>query len=706
MGGFCNLSSVWAKTLYVAPSGNDQNSGEAISSAFATIGRARDMIRKMKSDKSFPSDGVTVEILGGKYVLTESLGFSADDSGTAKAPVIYRAYQNQEVKLLGGKVLSLGDFKPVQDPGMLERLDESARAKVVCASVEKLGLSHAGPFPAVFDDSGGIFELFWNGKRVPLSRWPNTGWTTMKKALVNGDKQTPGVFEYRDDRPLRWLKNSQVWLKGQWRVAWEEPAIRITTIDPAQKSITFAVGLSAGIGNKYTRPNGNGQEQWCAVNLPEEIDQPGEWAIDFATKTLYFWPPDQTGELMISQLDKPMIALDGAAYLKFIGLTLECSLGEGVVMKNAESDLVAGCTIRNVVKNGVVLSGSHSGVQSCDIYNVGAGCVMVAGGDKRQLISSGNFVLNNHLHHYGVLKSMYSAGVDVGFGGASNAANAHEAVGIRVANNVIHDAPRDAVLVAGQNNIFEFNEIYNCGFGSGDVGAFYSWLDWTIRGIQIRYNFMHDTVGGVNPDDGASGSRVFGNIFMGPRSGVWIASGPDHAVENNIFVKEEGPVYGMDDRGIGRKYATNKKLLDGVAAVHPQEAPWSTQFPEMVTLLESHPETPLRNRFCGNVVVIAKGNPTILKMSKANQANPALLSSSNNFVTHEDPGFVDPAHGNFGLKTDSAVFKNIPGFEPIPFEKIGLKKDEYRTVLPSDAEMNRTKWNGLFQTENNRNFGT
>ena len=331
---------------------------------------------------------------------------------------------------------------------------------------------------------------------------------------------------------------------------------------------------------------------------------------------------------------------------------------------------------------------------------------MVTGGDKQQLIPSENFVVNNHLHHYGVLKSMYSAGVNVGFGAEANGIASEVAVGIRVANNAIHDAPRDAILISGENNLFELNEIYACGFGSGDLGAFYSCLDWTLRGIQIRYNFMHDTVGGVNPDDGSTGFTIFGNIFMGPRTGVWIASGADHAIENNIFVKEEGPVFAMDDRGAGRKYETNPTLLGKLAAVHPQDPPWSTQFPEVSTFLQNHPELPMRTRFCNNVVVISKGDPMMLKMSKENIANPALLSSSNNLVLKDDPGFEDPAHGNFGLKSDSVVYKEIKGFQPIPFEKIGLQKDEYRRALPTEAEMNRLKWNGLFRIENNRNFGT
>lgn len=49
----------------------------------------------------------------------------------------------------------------------------------------------------------------------------------------------------------------------------------------------------------------------------------------------------------------------------------------------------------------------------------------------------------------------------------------------------------------------------------------------------------------------------------------------------------------------------------------------------------------------------------------------ASVKSINNWLTDQDPGFVDITNGNFSLKPDALVFKMIPGFEPIPFEKMG-----------------------------------
>jgi hypothetical protein len=513
------------------------------------------------------------------------------------------------------------------------------------------------------------------------------------------------VFEYREDRASRWPANGGFWLKGKWRVGWEDPAIRVASIDTAQKQITFSEGLSAGIGNKYKRPEGNGQEPYCAINLVEEIDRPGEWAVDFATHTLYFWPPSDLtkARIRITQLDKPLVRLTGTAHTAFLRLNLEYSLGDGMIVAGGSDNLLAGCTLRYLAGNATEFSGMHNGIQSCDISYVGQGCILMSGGDRVSLTPSNSYAVNNHLHHYGVLKSQYSGGLDIGSHSPSNPNPS--AVGIYCAHNLLHHSPRDAVVFAGNDNVFEYNEIHNCGYDTADAGSFYSWFDWTIRGVVIRYNFLHDTLGGVNPDDGATGSTVFGNILVGNRVGFWVASGSDHVFVNNIIVKDEGPVFGLDDRGVSRKYATNPRMIDRVKSVNPDNAPWSTHYPEMVGMLDNRPELPWRTVFSRNVVVLKTGEVTVNKMSGASKKMEGLLTIADNFSTPDDPGFVDAAHGNYALKKDSVVFTNIPGFVPIPLEKMGLQTDEYRPKLPTPEEAGRTEGSNL-QKDKDRNFGT
>jgi len=693
----------FGKEFYVSPQGDDANDGLSADKAgssgpFATIARARDEVRKLKQSGGLPKGGVAVNLRGGIYQLPGSLQFTTEDSGSEGSPVVYRAYKEEKPRLAGGRVLKASDFATVTDPAMTKRFAPEAQGKVLVADLKALGLKHTGPFPDTFKDGGGIFELFFNGKRMKLSRWPAEGYVTMKQALVIGDTKpaTPGTFEYREDEPARWNPANGVWLKGQWRVGWEDPAIKVASIDTNAHTITFAAAIPGGIGSKYHRkaaPFGSGQEKWCAINLPEEIRHPGQWCIDFNDSKLYFWPPAPlaSADIVVSQLDQPLVAIDGTSNVAFLGLALEGSLGEGMVLAKADRILVAGCLFENLGGNGIVLQGTGCGIQSNDLHDLGKGCVVVNGnpGERLALKHSGNYIVNNHLHHYGVLKAQYSAAINTARL-VDNAKRDEGVVGCYVANNLIHHAPRDAFLYGGNDNVYEYNEVHRCAYDTADTGAFYSWLDWTLRGVVIRYNYIHDTVGGYNPDDGAGGSLVFGNIFMGERSGVHIASGPDNTILNNVFIKEKGPVFGIDDRGAARGYATNPKLISAVQEINPTQPPWSERYPELVNLLQEQHELPLRTLFKDNVVYIKEGEPYKLGMKAENNTNPAIISFVDNFVTKTDPGFVDAAKGDYSFRKDSEVFTKIPGFQQIPFEKMGLKTDKYRKKLPTDEEAGRT----------------
>ncbi|MDX2082213.1 MAG: right-handed parallel beta-helix repeat-containing protein [Terrimicrobiaceae bacterium] len=696
--------------IHVSPDGRDTGSGRA-DAPFQTITRARDQIRSLKAEGQ--RGPFTIEMAPGTYAIRETIEFLAQDSGYEESPVTYRSSSGRSAILKGGRTVPLSQFTKVSDPAIVARLDESARNHVLALSLDKSGIEHDGPFPPVFRDRGGIFELFDGKGRLPLSRWPNEGYTTMGPVLSMGDKNVGGSFQFKDDRPLRWLNNPDVWLKGQWRVGWEDPAIRVEKIEAGNRTITFAAGIPNGIGSKYHRPTdgspiGSGKEPWAAINLIEEIDMPGEWALDFSSRTLFVWPREGSDELIITQLDVPLIAVNDASWLRFENLTLEHSLGDGIVLHNVDHCLVAGLTVRNIAGRGIVMEGTESGVLSCDVNNIGEGAIYVAGGDRKSLTMSNNFVINNHVHHYGLLKRQYSAGVHVGVMDNPAGGNmVRDAVGIRIAHNVLHHAPRDAFLYSGNDNIYEFNEVYYCGFDTKDTGAWYSWLDWTMRGNVIRHNYVHNTIGGVNPDDGASGNLAYGNVFVGPNIGVWIASGPDNIIRHNIFVKDQGPVFAIDDRGVGRGYATNPRLINRVKELNPSEEPWRSAHPELATMLENRPELPWRTQFVENLIVQKVPGPLVMnKMSKASQGVAGLLEERDNLVVTEDPGFVDAAAGNFGLRPQSEVFSRIPGFQPIPFEQIGLYIDGYRTVLPTEEERMRAPKYSPYRDDQDEAFGT
>lgn len=124
-----------ADEVYVAVDGNDRNPGTK-ERPFATLEHARDAIRDKKQAGQRKS-GATVWLRGGTYERTKTFELGTEDSGTAAAPVVYRAVQGETVRISGGRRIPSAAFKPVADAGVLQRLDPAARGKVLQADLHQ-----------------------------------------------------------------------------------------------------------------------------------------------------------------------------------------------------------------------------------------------------------------------------------------------------------------------------------------------------------------------------------------------------------------------------------------------------------------------------------------------------------------------------------------------------------------------------------------
>jgi parallel beta-helix repeat protein len=557
---------------------------------------------------------------------------------------------------------------------------------VVQLDLAALGLKNIGPFPKTFhngdkftpDDN--IFELYFNDQRMPLSRWPNEGFVTMGKVLDRGDwskgpGRHAGKFIAREDRVARWQVASGVWLEGYWRVPWEPQTIQVKSIDPATREITFAEPINGGIGSKYAKAGelGDGKESWCAVNLMEEIDQPGEWCVDFTTKTLYFWPPGEpsSAAIFVSDFDHPLVALRGVRNVTLRGLVLEGGLGNGVEITGGNDNLIAGCTFRNLGGSGVIIKdGASHTVRSSDFHELGRSGIRLSGGDRKTLTPANHVVENNNLYHLGIRQKTYAAAIHLGT----------DSVGCRVAHNFMHDLPHAAVLYTGNDHVIEFNEVARVALTSGDVGAFYTSLDWTSRGNVLRYNFVHDSPGAnaFYLDDGDSGDTVVGNVVFRCSYGPFISGGHDNIVQNNLVIETNRGLH-IDTRGVSRGYATNKNLVGRLLATAVGQPPWSTRYPTLAKLIDGRRDAPTGNMIENNVTVACK-QPLHFDGKKEDLAFSTMCD--NLIFTEAEAGFVDAAKLDFRLRADSAVFRKLPTFKPIPFEQIGLQRDADRTVLP------------------------
>jgi hypothetical protein len=651
--------------LYVATGGSPANPGTR-ERPFSSLEAARDAIRRLRATRS-PLGPVTVWIRGGTYFRTQTFRLGEQDSGTEDAPVVYRAYGSEEVHLIGGRKIEPSWSAPVTEAAVLSRLDEAARGKLLKVDLRAHGVDKYGELSI----SGPMLEPFCGGRRMPLARWPNRGWARIAKVVaIDADGKPQRVDEnkqgrtfcYEGDRPRRWVGAADAYLHGFWWFGWMDQHVRIERIDPQRREITLAEIPGGGIR----------KDQWfCALNLLQEIDQPGEWYLDRTQGILYFWPPEgfpQTA-VMVSTLEEPLVALENTSYVIVRGLALEVTRGVGAVIAGGTYNRLAGCAVRGIGAHAVVLDqGTNNGVLGCDIYDVGSTGVQITGGNRATLTPANDYVCNCHIHHFAQRKKVYQPAVRL-YG-----------VGHRVAHNLIHDAPHQAIAYDGNDHLMELNEIHDVVLESSDAGVFYCGRDWTFRGNVVRHNFIHHIphrpgFGSkvVYLDDCASSTDVVGNVFYDTCESVFIGGGRDNLVANNIFVQCQQPVH-LDTRGLTWEYfRPDGPMYEQLKRFDYQHPPWSTRYPKLARILEEHPQAPL-----GNVVV-----RNVSYRSSWHDPDAKYVKLAENLITEEDPGFVDAARLNFQLKDDSMVYKRIPGFQRIPFEKIGPYRDPYRATWPA-----------------------
>lgn len=652
--------------LYVATNGSDASPGTK-EKPFATVERARDAIRALRAAEQLPAQGITVWIRGGLYHFAASLTLTAQDSGTPTAPIVYRGYPGETVRLVGGKEVT--GFKPLDDAVSLKRLDQASRDKILRADLKAQGIADFGAmtvrgFGQPIRPAG--LELFFQGKPMQLARWPNEGWATIAGVPAG---QQGGKFTYEGGRPSRWAGEDDIWVHGYWTWDWADSYVKVKSIDTQAREISTCE--PHGVYG-YTKG-----KRYHALNILQELDSPGEWYVDRKTGMLYFWPPAplRDGEVFVSLLEEPLVSLRDVSYVTLRGFTFENTRGSAVEVTGGTHVLIADCTFRNIGTVAVSLSGgTKNGVTGCDISETGEGGIILEGGDRKTLTPAGNYALSNHIHHYSRWARTYRPAVRVA------------GVGNLISHNLIHNAPHSAILLSGNDHVIKFNEIHHVCMETGDAGAFYMGRDLTQQGNLVLYNYFHHLRGvqgqqgwnevmAIYLDDCTCGTTVFGNVCYQAGRAVLIGGGRDNTVENNIFI-DCNPAIHVDARALGWASfwfdGRDSTLMDGLKAMNHTQPPYSVRYPELATILDDEPAVPKGNTIIRN---ICSGGRWLDLLDGLNER---IVTIQDNF-TEGDPGFVDPANENFQLKEDSPAYRL--GFQRIPLEKIGLYNYARRETL-------------------------
>ncbi len=685
---------------YVSENGSDSNSGTK-DKPFLTLEKARDAIRQLKQGPGLPDGGVTVYLRGGNYNRTGSFLLEEQDSGTADKPVTYKAYPGESVRLNGGRQLQKGWFTPVTDPSVLDRIiSTDARSKVLQVDLKGHGItdygvmSRHGYYKANDVSQTPPMELYIEGEGMTLARWPNKGTVQMGNIIDPGptrkdaDLQTRGgTFTYTYERPELWTQADDIWLDGIFGYSWEWSYNKIASIDTQNKSITLAYGEMSGLFKNWY------PDFHFAQNLLEEIDMPGEYYIDRSKGKLYFMPTAafqaSNPEITVSMLKAPMISTLNTSFVTFEDLILENGRDSGAVIMGGDSVRLVHCEIRNFTEGGVRINtqsrwlyndfakgtGVNHAIVSTHIHHIGGTGVILNGGDRLTLAPGNNVVENSHIHDFAYYHKAYNPAVILT--GAGN----------RISHSEIHDAPHPGILIFGNDQVVEYNNIYDVCKTFSDLGAIYMNLGAAPqeRGSVIRGNYFHNIgegkagVQGVYPDNFTMGMTIEKNIFYRMGNSAILNNGGAHIrTKNNLFIDAKVP-YEYSDMylGDGPEQQINKNYMQPWHALFEKYnnftgMPHLTKYPELADFFTENRYYPDTNTFQNNVIY----NPTKTRGPNLNENGAydklKLVQYGNNWVTDRDPGFVNLAGGNLNLKSDAEVFQQIPGFQTVPFSEMGI----------------------------------
>lgn len=700
------------------------NGDGSIASPFGSFNEARDYIRALKADGSYPEKGVTVNFREGNYIVSESMVLDENDSGTENGLVVYKPYKDENVSFIGGAEVPLADFKKVTDEGTLKRLHTAAKDKIVCVNLKEYGISEYGslnPYGnmlSVYNVVGfpytaaGQNELFFGGERMMPARWPNEGIVKIEEVISEGtvlqnwrddeaeqpegwvppEERNPEAvegpaFTIKDqtgEKPWkRWAEAKDIMLHGRLRYDWSDEGMPVFVSE--EGVVTSDWPVSYGVRTAA---------EFYLWNILEELDLPGEWYLDRESGALYFYPVDGAdGSVLLSILETPILDIKNVENVVIKGFRMEASKSHGINILNSTSVVLEDLSVKNVSKNGIYSENlKNCKVLDCTITGCGEIGATIDGGEKQKFIRANNVISNCHIYGNAKLKETYAPAIRLT--GCGNTAS----------HNLIHDMPHAGIVFNGSYNTVEYNELHNVVSKSNDMGAIYSYRLRTHVGCVVRNNYIHDLVPideglrtnvlqpGVYLDGGRSFVTVESNIFENIPGVAILQSGRANNIKNNLFINVGYAMY--TGTGTWTEWTYQNLSDTGLQAVYNGKLDLSvTPYSEVEHFSNILEDDPLASKYVvyeNNVFVnppavkefwwrISDGEafpwesdednePTFNEWKRRSES----IFEETKVVSMEEAGFVDAENKNYSLKEDSLIYKLHSDFKGCDIENVGL----------------------------------
>jgi hypothetical protein len=662
--------------FFVAPDGNDAWSGrlaapsaEKTDGPLASLEKARLAVRALKAAAPNRDTPIVVLVRGGIYELPATLVFTPEDSGTAKAPVVYQAYGEERPVVSGGAVLRGWKVTP---EGRWQTTLEKVRG-----------------------GEWNFAQLFVNDQRRSRAQLPKKGYFTVAEELppspqAAGKGHDRFAFAAKDIDPA-WANLADVEILAFHE--WSASRMRIAGIDEAAHAVNF-VGRtrSEGWWGKFQKGR-----RYLAINVKEALTQPGEWYLDRPTGVLTYIPmpgEDPAKAVVVAPRLECLVAFvgDGAAKkwvtnVQLRGLTFahtnwtlpadgqsfpqaEIGLGSAVAAMGARELVIDTCAVRHTGGYAMAFGPGcrNNRVENCELVDLGGGGVKIGHAapgswDDAGAEPQGEDAL---VSHHTVRNCL------IAHGGRLHSA----AIGVWVGHSPY--------------NVIEHNDVFDFYYTGFSVGWVWGYANSNAHHNDIGHNHAYDLGQGVLSDMGAiytlgvsPGTRIHDNHFHDVRSFDYGGWGLYTDEGSTGIVMENNLVYRCSRASFHQHYGKENIVRNNILAFAGEQQ-----------LQRTRTEAHLSFFFERNIVLWDNGSP--LMGSNWNDNNfkcdnnlyfsigksvtfPGGLSLADWQKTRSqdvhsvvaDPLFVDAAKGDWRLKAESPA--RALGFTPFDYTQAGRK---------------------------------
>lgn len=658
-----------AKTIHVSPQGDDRHAG-SFNAPVQSLAAARELVRPHAG-----KEPVEVVLADGVYYLPETFVLIPQDSGTAEAPVVYRAQNEGKAVLSGGSRLEL-NWQPAPEVGR-------------------------GVFKVETPAGLRLDQLFINGERQHMARYPDFD-PEATTAAYQGFSENA----FSHERAARWADPSGGYIHAMHRHRWGGYHYRITGKDAAGE-VTYDGGW------QNNRQMGMHRSFRMVENIFEELDAPGEWFHNQSSNTLFYIPHAGT-DLATASVEvvrlSHLVELQGSEknpvrHITLAGFTYRHTArtfmetkepllrsdwtiyrGGAVLLTGTEDVSILDGTFDQVGGNAVFVNNYNRRalIRGCHIFDAGASGVLFVGdpaavrdplfeygerndlsqidrtpGPKTNNYPSDSAVEDCLIHGIGRVERQ-PAGVQISM-----------ARRITIRDTSIYDAARSGINISEGTwggHLIERVDVFDTVLETHDHGSFNSWgrdrfwvsdhsevsqpavqadpnlpfLDavepTVIRDSRWRCDHGWD----VDLDDGSSNYVIYNNLMLA--GGLKLREGYRRIAYNNIHINNglHPHVWFVDS---GDAFDRNIVMAPHAAIRNPEG--WGAASNRNLFYFEDDLE--ISRRHGGDADSIAG-----------------------------DPLFVDPANGDFRVREGSPALEI--GFVNFPMDQFGVKKPSLRAI--------------------------